>query len=190
MSAVSFSVNISRPLLLERGLLATLLCSLIADYCGGNLPFTDAWVFFCLIALSQGAQRLVSIGFVFGALTVFTDIFFLSLVSALLVLDIYKHLGRFLAAPAPGGIHLTTPADFVFPLILSVSFPLSLLTPGMAFNRFPVLPHPMLSAPLSVSALSFWHCCTLAPLLALSGVFNPHFPPSFLPPTPPSSLTH
>ena len=84
MSTVGFSVNlnISRPLLLERGLLATLFLALVADYSSGDgLPFTDAWVFFCLVALSLGAQRLVTIGFAFGSLTLFTDIFFLALVS-------------------------------------------------------------------------------------------------------------
>ncbi len=35
------AASFSRPLLLERALLFTISCSLIGDYCGGNLPVTD-----------------------------------------------------------------------------------------------------------------------------------------------------
>ena len=74
----------SRPALLERALLFTLCCSLIADYCGGNLPFTDAWAFFVLLTMYLGTaaqqQRPVAVAFLFGAVTLISDIIFLAVV--------------------------------------------------------------------------------------------------------------
>lgn len=83
-AAVSFLPTASRAVLLERTLCGTLICSLIADYAGGNLPCTDAWVFFCLASLYLGSgttPRPLVIGFFFGVATLFSDIFFLAMVS-------------------------------------------------------------------------------------------------------------
>ena len=74
----------SRRTMLERALLFTLLCSLLGDYCGGNLPCTDAWIFFTLATLYLGGaaaqQRPVVVAFLFGAFSLLGDIFFLSMV--------------------------------------------------------------------------------------------------------------
>ena len=81
---VSFLPTASRAVLLERTLCGTLFCSLIADYCGGNLPCTDAWVFFCLASLYLGNSSLprpLVVGFFFGVFTLVSDIFFLAMVS-------------------------------------------------------------------------------------------------------------
>lgn len=80
--AAPAGLGMSRPLLLERSLLFTLSCSLIAEACGGNLPCTDAWAFFTLLSLYvSGAQhRPIVIAFIFGCVTLFSDIIFLAVV--------------------------------------------------------------------------------------------------------------
>ena len=82
MQAAAAPAGMSRPLLLERSLLFTLACSLLGDYCGGNLPLTDAWAFFTLLSLylAGPAHRPIVVAFCFGAVTLFSDIIFLAVV--------------------------------------------------------------------------------------------------------------
>ena len=109
------AIQMSRPLLLERSLLFTLSCSLIAEASGGNLPCTDAWAFFTLLSLYvAGAQhRPIVIAFIFGCITLFSDIIFLAVVRRSSV--VLAAAGATLALaplpsfPAPALLPLLTP---------------------------------------------------------------------------------